>query len=105
VHGVAVHERAGAIGDVPMRSLLIAFMEEFRRDYDAVEPSWEERVRNAWLPVSDTIGRLVEATTTTGDVVRGRAVGIDPFGALRLSTDTGEARVAFGEIEHLDEPA
>lgn len=97
-------ENAGGIGDVPLRSLLVAFMEEFRRDYDAVEPSWEERVRNAWLPVSDTVGRLVEATTTSGDLVRGRAVGIDPFGGLRLSTDTGEARVAFGEIQHLDEP-
>ena len=31
----------------------------------------------------------------------GRAVGIDGFGSLQLSTDDGELRVGFGEIEHL----
>jgi hypothetical protein len=35
----------------------------------------------------------------------GRATGIDDFGGLQLSTDTGSVSVAFGEIEHLDKPA
>jgi BirA family biotin operon repressor/biotin-[acetyl-CoA-carboxylase] ligase len=94
-------EGATGLGDVPMRHLLSAFLVRFQQVYDAGEPSWEERVRNAWLPVSDTMGRLVEATVATGEVVRGRAVGIDGFGGLRLSTDTGEAKVSFGEIRHL----
>jgi biotin-(acetyl-CoA carboxylase) ligase len=46
---------------------------------------------------------MVEATSVSGEVVRGRAVGIDDFGSLQLSTDTGELRIAFGDIEHLDE--
>jgi len=33
--------------------------------------------------------------------VVGRAVGIDDFGGLLLSTDAGERRVAFGEVVHV----
>lgn len=94
-------EGAGGVGPVNLRSLLGAFLERFVRVYGAGEPSWEERVKNEWLPVSETVGRLVEATTTDGSVVRGRASGIDDFGGLRLSVDTGELTVAFGEIRHL----
>jgi BirA family biotin operon repressor/biotin-[acetyl-CoA-carboxylase] ligase len=95
-------EGAAGIGEgVPMRELLGTFLQRFVAVYDADELSWEERVRGAWLPVSATIGQLVEATTESGDTVQGRAVGIDRFGGLRLSTDTGEARVAFGDVHHL----
>lgn len=95
---------ARGIGDVGLRELLSAFLVAFHRWYTAGEPSFGERVRHAWLPVSDTVGKLVEASTVEGDAVRGRAVGIDDFGHLLLSTDAGEARVAFGEVHHLSEP-
>ncbi len=58
-------------------------------------------MRHAWLPLSDTIGQMVSAVTLDGREVTGRAVGIDDFGSLQLSTDSGEARVGFGEVEHL----
>jgi BirA family biotin operon repressor/biotin-[acetyl-CoA-carboxylase] ligase len=96
-------EGAGGIGEASMRDLLQAFLERFENVYDAVEPSFPERVRIAWLPVADTIGRLVEATTADGRLVTGRAVGLDDFGSLRLSTDTGEERVRFGDVQHLDQ--
>jgi BirA family biotin operon repressor/biotin-[acetyl-CoA-carboxylase] ligase len=96
-------EDAVGIGEVPMRDLLIAFLQAFRTDYDAVEPSLGDRVKRSWLTISATIGRLVEATSVSGEVVQGRAVGVDDFGSLQLSTDTGEVRIAFGDIEHLDE--
>jgi biotin-(acetyl-CoA carboxylase) ligase len=51
--------------------------------------------------VSSTIGQVVRARTLDGKETTGRAVGIDDFGSLQLSTDTGEARVAFGDVEHL----
>jgi BirA family biotin operon repressor/biotin-[acetyl-CoA-carboxylase] ligase len=92
---------AGGIGQVSMRDLLAAFLLRFEDIYTAVEPSFPERVRVAWLPTAATIGQLVEATTTNGEVVTGRAVGIDEFGALRLSTDHGEVKVGFGDVEHL----
>ena len=93
---------AAGIGEASLSELLGAFLTRFHRVYEAAEPPWGERVRAAWLPVSSTIGRLVEATTLEGDVVRGRAVGLDAFGGLRLSTDSGEAVVGFGEVRHLD---
>jgi biotin-(acetyl-CoA carboxylase) ligase len=58
-------------------------------------------VKAVWLPVASTIGHEVEATVTSGDVVRGRAVGLDRFGGLLLSTDDGERTVTFGEVTHL----
>lgn len=94
-------ESAAGLGDVGLRELLTSFLAQLGGAYRAVEPSLPERVRNAWLPVSSTIGQLVRARTTAGNEVTGRAVGIDDFGSLQLSTDAGEARVAFGEVEHL----
>ena len=95
-------EGAGAIGDrTGQRELLIAFLKQFSSVYRAADASLPERVRHAWLPVSSTIGQVVRARTLDGKETTGRAVGIDDFGSLQLSTDTGEARVAFGDVEHL----
>jgi BirA family biotin operon repressor/biotin-[acetyl-CoA-carboxylase] ligase len=98
-------EGAAGIGEASMRDLLRAFLERFENVYDADEPSFPERVRIAWLPVSATIGKLVEATTADGRAVTGRAVGLDDFGSLRLSTDSGEERVRFGEVQHVEQGA
>jgi BirA family biotin operon repressor/biotin-[acetyl-CoA-carboxylase] ligase len=97
-------EGAGGIGEASLADLLRVFLERFESVYDAIEPSFPERVRIAWLPVSATIGKLVEATTD-GGIVTGRATGLDDFGALKLSTDSGEVRVRFGEVHHLTESA
>jgi BirA family biotin operon repressor/biotin-[acetyl-CoA-carboxylase] ligase len=96
-----VPEAAGLGENVGQRELLTAFLTRFARVYDAADSAFPERVRHAWLPLSDTIGQVVSATTLDGREVTGRAVGIDDFGSLQLSTDTGEARVGFGEVEHL----
>jgi BirA family transcriptional regulator, biotin operon repressor / biotin---[acetyl-CoA-carboxylase] ligase len=96
-------EGAAGIGDAPLRDLLGAFLVRVAETYTAQEPSWGERVKARWLPVSGTIGRRVRATTAEGAEVVGRAVGIDGFGGLRLSTDAGEAVVRFGEVTHLRE--
>jgi BirA family transcriptional regulator, biotin operon repressor / biotin---[acetyl-CoA-carboxylase] ligase len=93
---------AGAIGELAgQRDLLTGFLTRFASIYATRDASLPERVRQAWVPVSATIGQAVRATTTHGHEVTGRAIGIDEFGSLLLSTDTGEVRVAFGEIEHL----
>lgn len=89
------------IGDVSAGSLLARFLSRFHAVYVAGDASLPEGVRAAWVPVADTIGREVEATTAVGDKVRGRAVGIDGFGGLVVSGDHGERTVAFGEIAHL----
>jgi BirA family biotin operon repressor/biotin-[acetyl-CoA-carboxylase] ligase len=93
---------AGGIGTtVGQRDLLVAFLTRFAAVYTAASRELPQRVRSAWLPLSSTVGQVVRATTIDGREVVGRAVGIDDFGSLLLSTDTGEARVAFGEVEHL----
>jgi BirA family transcriptional regulator, biotin operon repressor / biotin---[acetyl-CoA-carboxylase] ligase len=51
---------------------------------------------------SATIGRQVAATTRSGRRIQGRAVDIEPSGALVVETDSGPQPVAFGEVEHLD---
>jgi BirA family transcriptional regulator, biotin operon repressor / biotin---[acetyl-CoA-carboxylase] ligase len=88
----------GAVGEQP---LLTAFLTRFAAIYGTRDASLPERVRQAWAPVSSTIGEMVKATTTDGDDVAGRAIGIDSFGSLLLSTDDGEVRVRFGDVEHL----
>jgi len=95
-------EGASGIGErVGQRSLLTAFLVRFASTYSTEDASLPERVRNAWMPVSATIGQLVEAKTLDGRAVSGRAVDLDGFGSLRLSTDTGEVRVGFGDVAHL----
>jgi BirA family transcriptional regulator, biotin operon repressor / biotin---[acetyl-CoA-carboxylase] ligase len=93
---------AGGIGEaVGKRALLTEFLVRFAATYTTTDASLAERVRHAWLPVSATIGQLVRATTLDGREVTGRAVGIDDFGSLQLSTDTGEVRIGFGDVEHV----
>jgi BirA family transcriptional regulator, biotin operon repressor / biotin---[acetyl-CoA-carboxylase] ligase len=94
-------EGAGGVGRTPLRALLEAFMVRFAPVYTVADASFGQRVGNAWLPISATIGQLVRAETVDGREVEGRAIGIDDFGSLLLSTDDGEVRVGFGEIEHL----
>jgi BirA family transcriptional regulator, biotin operon repressor / biotin---[acetyl-CoA-carboxylase] ligase len=92
---------AGGIGPTPLRELLRAFLTRFARVYTSADTGLPERVRGEWLPVAETVGQVVRAETTDGREVTGRAVGVDDFGSLLLSTDDGEVRVGFGEIEHL----
>jgi BirA family biotin operon repressor/biotin-[acetyl-CoA-carboxylase] ligase len=93
---------AGAIGArVGQRQLLTAFLTRFASIYTADDASLPARVRSAWLPLSATVGERVRATTTDGRDLEGRAVGVDDFGSLQLSTDQGELRVGFGDVEHL----
>jgi BirA family biotin operon repressor/biotin-[acetyl-CoA-carboxylase] ligase len=94
-------EGAAGIGDVGVRALATAFLQRFKDLYEGEERELASRVRSSWLTVSSTIGRLVEATTSTGGTVTGRAFGIDDFGGLLVSTDDGERRIAFGEVTHL----
>ena len=93
---------AGGIGTaVGQRDLLRAFFTRFAAAYGAADVAFPQRVRSVWLSMSSTVGQVVRATTVDGSEVTGRAVGIDDFGSLLLSTDAGEARVTYGEVEHL----
>ncbi|HEX6580261.1 MAG TPA: biotin--[acetyl-CoA-carboxylase] ligase [Actinomycetota bacterium] len=90
--------RAGAIGSLDEEALL----ESFLRRYSSMLGASADEIVPRWRAVSRTLGRRVEATTVDGDVARGLALDIDDTGALLIDTDVGPARVAFGEVEHLD---
>jgi BirA family biotin operon repressor/biotin-[acetyl-CoA-carboxylase] ligase len=92
---------AAGVGDAAPRSLLVTFVRHLHAGYSGPDADLPERVRAAWLPLADTIGREVDATATTGETVHGRAVGIDAFGGLLVSTDSGERVVGFGEVATL----
>jgi BirA family transcriptional regulator, biotin operon repressor / biotin---[acetyl-CoA-carboxylase] ligase len=94
---------AAGIGEVSLRVLLTVFLGEYHRILTEEGSPLASRVRSAWLSVAATIGTVVEATTTQGETVRGRAFGIDDFGGLLLSTDDGERVVAFGDVRQLGE--
>ncbi len=97
-------EGAAGIGEVGSRGLLVAFVTRLHGLYEGEDLELAARVKSAWLPLSSTMGRVVEAATTDGRTARGRAFGLDDFGGLLLSTDEGERAVAFGEVQHLEEP-
>lgn len=66
---------------------------------------WEDRddesVRRAYRERCSTLGRDVQALLPGGDLVRGRAVDVDPDGQLVLQTAQGRRRVSAGDVVHL----
>ncbi len=92
---------AAGIGDVAPRALLVTFIGHLHDVYSGPDAELPERVKAAWLPVADTIGLEVDAIATSGDPLHGRAIGIDGFGGLVISTDDGERTVVFGDIVHV----
>jgi BirA family biotin operon repressor/biotin-[acetyl-CoA-carboxylase] ligase len=88
---------AGAIGHVDEETLLTDFLRRFRQ----LAEEQPDEIPRRWRVVSSTLGRHVEATTVTGDTVRGVAADLDETGALLVDSADGPVRVAFGEIHHL----
>lgn len=83
-------------------SLLRAFLARATVFCDPSHPDFRETVLDAYRQVSDTLGRTVVATTTSGRRVHGRAVEIGEEGQLIVETPSGLESVSFGEIAHLD---
>ncbi|SMO69641.1 biotin--[acetyl-CoA-carboxylase] ligase [Halorubrum cibi] len=69
---------------------------ELAADPDAILPAWRER--------ASTLGRRVRVETV-GEAITGRAVDVEPPGALVVETDDGRARVHAGDCEHLRDAA
>lgn len=80
--------------------LLTAFLRGLRARLDG--DGFPRGVVEAYRARCRTLGRRVRATTTSGDGIEGRAVGVDDLGSLLVERDDGRvAAVAFGELEHL----
>jgi BirA family biotin operon repressor/biotin-[acetyl-CoA-carboxylase] ligase len=88
----------GGRADVP--ALLQAYLSALHRRYEPEGPPGD--LLDEYRVLCDTIGRKVRATTMSGDVVEGIALEVGDSGDLVVETSTGRARVAFGEVVHLD---
>lgn len=55
-------------------------------------------VLSAWRRHSLTLGETVEVTRADGSSIRGRAVDVDPEGALVLETGSGTVRLMAGDV-------
>jgi BirA family biotin operon repressor/biotin-[acetyl-CoA-carboxylase] ligase len=88
-------------GRQDLAALLREFLVRLRRSCEPAADGLSAFVLEAYRGLSATLGRKVEAWTTSGATVRGRAAGLGPSGELLVETDAGIQRVAFGEIEHL----
>lgn len=83
--------------------LLRAVLRQVADDYD----QWRctggqpDRVRAAYVAVSDTLGRTVRVSLPTGDPLVGVAVGVDDTGGLLVRADGAEHPVSAGDIRHL----
>jgi BirA family biotin operon repressor/biotin-[acetyl-CoA-carboxylase] ligase len=94
-------ELAAGMGDVDASALLTAFLRSFVVVYDSNAATFIESVVTAYPRESATIGREVEATTTDGRRVRGRAIAVDEAGSLVVDTPAGPASITSGEVTHL----
>lgn len=79
--------------------LVQQFLFELEQVYNLVISGKVNEIRKKWIKRSSTIGKNVIATTTT-EVLRGRAIGIDESGALLLSKDGKIQRLLAGDVSY-----
>lgn len=87
----------GATAEAP--SVLVAIL----RELDAVLGSWESGVdpRPSYRDLCSTLGCEVSVLLPSGAPVVGRAVDVDPDGALLVETATGLRTFVAGDVQHL----
>ncbi len=77
--------------------LLQQFLFELEQVYNLIISDKVNEIRKKWIKRSSTIGKNVTATTTT-EVLKGKAIGIDETGALLLSKDGKIRRLLAGDV-------
>jgi BirA family biotin operon repressor/biotin-[acetyl-CoA-carboxylase] ligase len=92
---------AAAIEAAP-EELLGAFLEAFAGRYEPASAAFPAAVLDAYRGRCATLGAMVRARTTSGELVEGEAVDLDDGGGLVVRTDDGVRVVRFGEAEHLE---
>lgn len=102
---VELRERATSLSIERARAdaaqLLSAYVAALRELYSG-GTGFGHRVLEAYRPLCSTVGRTVHARTLSGGEVVGLASGVGDGGELLVETRLGLARVAFGEVAHLD---
>ncbi len=97
--GVATSCRAAG-RPVSREALAVAVLSALADAYRRWQRQGFEPARAAWLARAADLGREVEATGPAGPL-RGRVVGLDAAGGLRLETAGGAVTVRAGAVRHL----
>lgn len=77
--------------------LIQQFLFELEQIYNLIISGKTKEIRKEWIKRSSTIGKDMTVTTTT-EVLKGRAAGIDKTGALLLSRRGKVQRILAGDI-------
>jgi BirA family biotin operon repressor/biotin-[acetyl-CoA-carboxylase] ligase len=88
--------------DADAEEVLGAFFRAFAGRYRPSSQAFAVDVLGAYRDRCATLGAVVRARTTGGDLVEGEAVDVDEHGGLVVRTPGGVAVVRFGEAEHLE---
>ncbi|MFI5303908.1 MAG: biotin--[acetyl-CoA-carboxylase] ligase [Nitrospiria bacterium] len=81
--------------------LMVHLIEGIERQLEALYHTGPESLADEWKLLSDTIGQ--EVSVTIGEkAIQGRAIDIDPYGALILKKSDGETtRILAGDVVQL----
>ena len=82
-------------------ALLREYLRELRARYEPTGANLRTDMLEEYRSLCATIGRDVVATTTAGQEVTGKAVGIGDSGELLVKSDAGTQAIGFGEVFHL----
>ena len=79
--------------------LVQQFLLELEYVYNQIMSGHVNSIQQKWIKRSSTIGKNITATTTT-EVLRGKAIGIDKTGALVLSKDGKIQKLLAADISY-----
>ncbi len=79
--------------------LVQQFLLELEHVYNQIMSGHVSNIQQKWIKRSSTIGKNITATTTT-EVLRGKAIGIDKTGALLLSKDGKIQKLLAADISY-----
>jgi BirA family biotin operon repressor/biotin-[acetyl-CoA-carboxylase] ligase len=90
--------------DPDRTAVLVTLLRSLREAYDAWQAGGEAAtadLRAAYAVACVTVGRDVRVDLPGGDVLTGRATGVDPNGRLIVSGPAGEIVVGAGDVVHV----
>jgi BirA family biotin operon repressor/biotin-[acetyl-CoA-carboxylase] ligase len=91
---------AAAGYDVDRTALLNDVLGSLGGQYAAFERGATAALRSAYVGACVTLGRPVEVSLPSGEVVTGEATGVDEGGRLLVATSTGTVPVSAGDVVH-----
>lgn len=91
-----------ASGSTPDRTgLLVALLARLAEEYAAWNAGGGVALRTAYTAACVTVGRDVRVDLPSGEVLRGRATGVDAGGRLTVDGPGGATAVGAGDVVHV----